>query len=121
MTSNPCGRWPARLMVGIGCLLMVGLGQPPRSAAAHDWYTELSSPQGEACCNDLDCEPVPMRHNSETSTLELELGGLWIPVDWSKVLDRPSPDGAAHTCWWRSWYARKLTPMIRCIILPSAS
>jgi hypothetical protein len=76
------------------------------TASAHDWYTGLTSPTGERCCN------------GQSRQLELGIGGNWYPIESSKLLSVPSPDGQAHTCFERHWRERRMTPMFRCIILP---
>ena len=93
-----------------------------QTAAAHDWYGYLQAPDGSNCCNDQDCERVPVRTNAETGEQELLLGESWTTIDWAKVLPDPSPDNGAHACWWRSWEGRdRMVPVIRCIIMPGMS
>ena len=55
------------------------------SPKAHDWYSTLRSPDGQACCTGHDCERAELRENSETQQLELNLGSVWVPVDWDEV------------------------------------
>lgn len=99
-------------------LLAVLLSAP---ASAHDWYTDLVSPTGQSCCNGQDCEPAKIRQNATTGLEEVEVGGVWVPIDVAKVLPVPSPDGNAHVCWWRSWVGGQLFPLIRCIVLPPST
>lgn len=99
-----------------GVPLALGLLAAP--AAAHDWYTGLASPSGERCCTENECEPVDHRYDPESHRLEVGINGVWVPVDPAKVVAVPSPDGAAHACFERHWMVRKMTPLIRCIILP---
>jgi hypothetical protein len=92
------------------------------AAEAHDWYEALRAPDGSACCNGHDCERVSVRTNDETGDQELLLGESWTKVDWAKVLPDPSPDSKAHACWWRSWEGNdRMTPVVRCIIMPGLS
>lgn len=89
------------------------------SAEAHDWYTELTSPSGEACCTSRDCQPADHRYDSISGRLEVRVAGMWVPVDRSALLSVPSPDGRAHVCWWRHWTIHKtMKPEVRCVILP---
>lgn len=88
------------------------------TASAHDWYAGLTSPTGERCCNGLDCEAVDQRYNGQSRQLELGIGGNWYPIESSKLLSVPSPDGQAHACFERHWRERRMTPVFRCIILP---
>lgn len=102
------------------CLaLLAALGRAATPAAAHGWYTDLVSPSGERCCSEDDCRPVEHRYDPKTGQLELE--GTWVVVDPRAVLPMSSPDGNAHACFWRWWMVRKMTPMIRCVILPGNS
>jgi hypothetical protein len=87
-------------------------------ANAHDWYTDLKSPQGESCCNGRDCAPVPICVGSNGHE-GLQLDTLCFPIPWPKVLDVPSPDGDAHVCWEnRPDHYGPVRPVIRCVILP---
>jgi hypothetical protein len=64
---------------------------------------------------------VGLRRNPRTKGEEVDIEGIWVPVERDKILSTPSPDGKAYACWWRSWTGHTLTPMIRCIILPGMS
>ncbi len=90
----------------------------PAPAAAHDWYEGLRSPGGERCCTGRDCQRVDHRYNPETRRLELGIEGVWVPVDPARLVAVPSPDGAAHACFERHWMLKKMTPVVRCFILP---
>ena len=61
------------------------------TASAHDWYTGLTSPTGERCCNGLDCEAVDQRYNGQSRQLELGIGGNWYPIEFEQA-----PLGALH-------------------------
>jgi hypothetical protein len=88
------------------------------TTSAHDWYAGLTSCTGERCCNGLDCEAVDQRYNGQSRQLELEIGGNWYPIESSKLLSVPCPDGQAHAGFERHWRERRMTPVFRCIILP---
>jgi hypothetical protein len=90
-------------------------------AAAHEWYTGLKSNDGESCCNERDCAPTPMCIGGAGHE-GLLLGGICFPVPWDKVLDVPSPDGAAHVCWENHPdHHSRIRPKIRCVILPGTA
>ena len=90
----------------------------PAPAAAHDWYEGLSSPGGEPCCTDRDCQAVDHRLDPATRRLEVGIEGVWVPVDPARLVSVPSPDGAAHACFERRWTRNRMTPVVRCVILP---
>ena len=69
------------------------------TAASHDWYSGLIAEDGSLCCNSRDCHPVEYR-NTETGGLEIEIGGVWIPVRPKSVLQTTSPDASAHACYY---------------------
>ncbi len=100
----------------VAAVLLAGLA--PAAAEAHDWYSGLRSPSGDRCCTDRDCQRVDHRYNPETRRLELGIEGVWVPVDPAKLVAVPSADGAAHACFERHWMLRKMTPVVRCVILP---
>jgi hypothetical protein len=103
----------ARLVASAGTLALT----PP--AEAHDWYTELASPSGEACCTRRDCEAADHRYDTVSGRLEVRVAGMWVPVDRGALLPVPSPDGRTHVCWWRHWTIdKRMKPEIRCVILP---
>lgn len=87
---------------------------------AHDWYSGLKSPAGERCCNEQDCEPVGHRYNRATGRLELDIQGVWVPIDTAKLVPALSPDGLAHACFDHHWMLKR-SPVVRCIILPGDS
>ena len=89
------------------------------AADAHSWYEGLTSPRGERCCSGpWDCPAVDQRYDAETGRTEVEIDGAWVPVEPDELVNVPSPDGVAHACFWRSWREGRMTPVIRCIILP---
>lgn len=99
--------------------VLLALLVPVGAAEAHDWYTELASPSGEACCTSRDCQPADHRYDPASGRLEVRVAGMWVPVERSALLPVPSPDGRAHVCWWRHWTIHKtMKPEIRCVILP---
>lgn len=100
-----------RRLVLAACLLAA-------PANGHDWYWGLKSPGGESCCTERDCQPVDHRYNRETGRLEVGIEGVWVMVDPDKVVQTPPTDGSAHACFERHWMLKKMTPLIRCIILP---
>lgn len=106
-----------RVMLAVSAGLLV-VASP---AAGHDWYVGLVSPAGERCCSDRDCQPVDHRYDARTGALEVAVEEVWVQVDPRAVLPTASPDGDAHACFWRWWMVRKMTPMIRCVILPGDS
>ncbi len=89
-------------------LAVVGTASP--GASAHDWYTGLTSPGGDRCCTDRDCQAVDHRYDPETGRLEVGIEGLWVLVDPAKLVSVPSPDGSAHACYERNWMLRKMRP-----------
>lgn len=101
-----------RSVAAISCWTMAG------PAVAHDWYSGLTSPTGERCCTGHDCQAVDQRYNPATHRLEIGIEGAWVPVDSAKLVTMPSPDGSAHACYSREWLKRKMTPVVRCVILP---
>lgn len=102
-------------------LLAAASGAVGEPARAHDWYTGLVSPAGESCCTDRDCQPVDHRYAPRSGRLEVAIEGTWVAVDPRAILPVASPDNSAHACFWRWWMVRKMTPMIRCVILPGNS
>jgi hypothetical protein len=111
-------RWPSGLSaraLGFGFFTLAAAAAP---LAAHDWYTGLSSPAGDRCCTNRDCLPVAHRYDRETHRLQVRLEGAWWPVATAALLSVPSPDGMAHACFERRWLRGRMTPVIRCIILP---
>ena len=101
-----CAAWAACCLAGLA------------PASAHDWYTGLTSPTGETCCNGRDCQAVDERYDPQTQRHEIGIEGVWVPVDPAKLLSVPSPDGFPHACFERVWIGRQMTPIVRCIILP---
>src|SRR4051794_18172413 len=99
-------------------VLIAGLAMAATPASAHDWYQGLKSPGGDRCCLGGDCPPVEERYNPLTHHTEVGIEGQWVPVDPAKLVNVPSPDGAAHACYERYWMLQKMTPIVRCIILP---
>lgn len=97
-------------------LFLAALAAAP--AAAHDWLTGLTSPAGEPCCDGSDCPAVDHRYDAVSLRLEVLIEGAWVPVDPAALLSVPTPDGRAHACYGRSWLRNKMTPVVRCVILP---
>lgn len=84
-------KWLQRLCVLLTLLL-------PVHASAHDWYSDLRNARGGSCCNGKDCREVaecitPKKREG----LELK-PGVCSPIDYSRVLPMPSPDGKSHAC-----------------------
>jgi hypothetical protein len=53
---------------------------------------------------------------------EILVGQSWLPIDWTKVIDRPGPDDRIHVCWSPYWpLGGTMIPIVRCIILPGDS
>lgn len=87
-------------------------------ALAHDWLTGLTSPAGEPCCREDDCLAVDHRYDAATKRLEVAIEGVWVPVDPATLVAVPTPNGSAHACYARSWLRNRMTPVLRCVILP---
>ena len=100
----------------IAFLAMVVLAAAP--AAAHDWLTGLTSFLGEPCCDRSDCLPVDHRYDPGTRQLQVLIEGAWLRVDPATLVTASTPTGGAHACYGRSWLRKKMTPVVRCIILP---
>ena len=85
-------------------------------ATAHDWYGELKTPNGGSCCGNRDCKPVDFCVTDKGTEGLVLAPGTCSPIDWSKVLRLPSPDGQAHACTAIS----RAPPGVaaRCIVLP---
>ena len=67
---------------------------------AHDWFSELRSPNGYKCCGQNDCRPVESRYNAQSGELEIQLDRMWVPIDYTKVVrEQFSPDGRYYACW----------------------
>jgi hypothetical protein len=111
--------------------ICLGLGLTT-TAHSHDWYSGLIAEDGIPCCDKRDCHPVGHR-NTESKGLEIEIGGVWIPVRPQTVLQTISPDTSAHACY---YYGSKMNldlrshnylksettgPIIRCVVLPGNS
>lgn len=101
-------KWLTRCTVLVATLL-------PLQASAHDWYEGLRSPAGGSCCNGQDCRPV-----AECITADKREGielkpGTCSPINYSKVLAMPSPDGKTHACTGPSVHPPGV--VARCIIL----
>lgn len=87
-------------------------------AWAHDWYTDLRDGEGNRCCSVTDCLRA---ENCRIDGREgLSWAGACRPIDWSKVLPLPSPDGAAHVCWIPHPLPAQ-PPLVRCIVLPGSA
>jgi hypothetical protein len=61
---------------------------------------------------------VDHRYDAATGRLEVAIEGVWVLVDPSTLVAVPAPDGNAHACYARSWLRNRMTPVIRCVILP---
>lgn len=97
------------------------------AARAHDWFSDLVNRYGHPCCSGEDC--------GRTALCALPDGGEGImvaeacrPIPWDRVLDLPSPDGAAYVCAgglkerWRTLPPEAtLPPQIVCVILPGSA
>jgi hypothetical protein len=73
---------------------------------------------GSGKLTDRDCQPVDHRYNPEKRRTEVGIDGTWVPVDPAELVPVPSVDGSAHACFERRWARGKMTPVIRCVILP---
>jgi hypothetical protein len=93
-------------------------------ATAHDWYSDLKTPQGLSCCSDRDCHPVGYRYSRETGH-EIEILGYWVHIDPSVILPVSSPDGQTHACYMPSWSTgmagSKVVFTVHCVILGGMS
>jgi hypothetical protein len=107
-----------RVDVAGSVLLAVSCATLAPTAGAHDWYEDLKAPRGGMCCTDRDCQPVDHRYNPEKRRTEVGIDGTWVPVDPAELVPVPSVDGSAHACFERRWALGKMTPVIRCVILP---
>ncbi len=88
----------------------------PTASGAHDWYSGLTQPGTSiSCCDDRDCEKVSYCTTAEGKE-GLSMEGFCRPIDWSRVLPMPSPDGEPHACWSRAGTDRA-NAFIYCIIL----
>lgn len=101
-------------------VLAAGLGLVPIRAWAHEVrglndiavdYSGWRSPEGQDCCSNRHCRPVPYRFDPTSRQEQIKLGRQWVPVDRSRVLERVAPDGGAHAC--------VIGKQLRCIVLPS--
>jgi hypothetical protein len=54
---------------------------------------------------------VPYRFDPTSMQEQIKIGGDWMAVDQSRVLERVAPDGGAHAC--------VIGKHLRCIVLPS--
>lgn len=70
--------------------------------AAHDGYRGLTSPAGEGCCSERDCEAVSLKRDTVSGGVEVVIDGERVPVDadtggqvWSDRYDRPLEEFAA--------------------------
>lgn len=96
---------PARVCLAALALLSTA------PAHAHDWYSGLKRPDGGSCCNGKDCSAVRMC--VQDGHEGVEINGKCRPIEWSKVLPMPSPDGQAHAC-----HGPGEDPLVYCYILP---
>jgi hypothetical protein len=98
--------------------VLVALAAAAGPAVAHDWYGELRDSKGDWCCNGQDCRRVEgCRIDGREG---LAIAGACRPIDGSKVLPIPSPDGAAHACWIPDPRPAR-PPILRCILLPGSA
>jgi hypothetical protein len=86
----------------------------PVTAAAHDWYSGLRSPDGVSCCNQRDCHELDWSQvrRAPDGELELLIEGRWLHVPFRAVLSIKSPDGHVHACWPAG------SERLVCVILP---
>jgi hypothetical protein len=102
-------------------VLVIGLNAGP--APAHDWYTGLTTPTGQSCCHQGDCQPVGHRYTPGRGH-EIEIEGSWVRVDPKTILPTASPDGLTHACFSRYWWVdppSKVYLSVRCVILGGIS
>lgn len=78
-----------------------------QTADAHDWYTPLANPSGQACCGATDCMPREARVHD--GIFQMKVNGVWYSVPKSNILPIESPDGQTHGCFWGG--------EIRCVIM----
>lgn len=67
------------------------------AAEAHEWYTDLRSPEGLSCCGEKDCEPAQTRMNDGDIEVLLD-GQWWRAMDPRWYITPPSQDGEWHVC-----------------------
>ncbi len=114
----------SRPLALLGSLL---LALPWAPAAAHDWFSELVNRYGHPCCTGEDCGRTALCRLADGREGIL-VAGQCRPIPWDKVLDLPSPDGAAYVCAgglkdrWRTLPPEAtLPPQIVCVILPGSA
>lgn len=111
-----------RCNVSFGWRLVAAAGWCAAAAspvAAHDGYQGLTSPTGESCCSERDCEAVSLKRDLVSGGVEVAIDGEErVPVDASALLAVPSPDGKAHACYSRLQIFGARGLKIRCVILP---
>ncbi len=89
---------------------------------AHDWYSMLTTRQGDSCCNGRDCLPVDHRYTA--AGLHVRLGDDRYPVGRDAVLPIASPDESAHACFMLQadeYSGGPATLVVRCVVLPGSS
>lgn len=97
-------RAAALLCFAVACAVSAEAAAQNRGGhdAFHSWYRGLRSPEGESCCNEKDCRPVPSRYvvgAEGPAVLEILISGRWTPVPPDRILPQPSPDGGVHACY----------------------
>lgn len=71
----------------------------------HSWYPQ-------ACCGGQDCRPVPC-----AEIRPIPSGWIWHGVEFSRLVMKPSPDGACHVCVSNNSMGANGNPFGLCIFL----
>lgn len=63
----------------------------------NQFYKHLKQPNSEvSCCDNKDCRPA--RHRMTKNGHEFHIGGRWLTVDRTKLINTVTPDGGGHWC-----------------------
>jgi len=79
----------------------------------NDWFMSLQSRGGEPCCDGSDATRLDdVDWESKDGHYRVRIGGEWVDVPDSAVIDAPNRDGPAMV--WPYYFNRK--PHVRCFI-----
>lgn len=69
------------------------------SAAAHEPYTSLVSPDGRLCCSGMDCRERVVRFDAAANELEINIDGKWWVATDPRWYIGAGPPGLPPDSW----------------------